>query len=418
MSNDYLWDKSGRPDDETKELEDLLAPLAHDAPLDELRRARGARRDHATAQEPIARRRTKMIIFDKRIIGAAAFTAAALGLLVIALYKRDRPAIHHHTDHRPPVGLGRPLAKTPRVAPVAPTTGADLAITAGESAWIHVPFGAVDVEIQSPCDAEVELSIVTRVLMLRGQIGDPTALQTESNGTIVVGTPSSDGKATTYHLTPGLDPSNGMYEYTSRCVGHPPAAGKIVVDNVNASEPIGPYTNARVFNNSITKDSIHLLGTVMPGARVSIGAKQIELRPADPAGIDPPIYPTFIVDVPVSPERRVTAVRVDDVNGAHFYVIRASSMTVMQSCAKKMAVPQQDALKRASHGDHAGALHILVTAMTDCKPDRDMLSLAVEYACKARNAEAARKYWRLLPAEQQRAVDSACQRNGITFDAP
>src|SRR5688572_15864294 len=37
MSDDYLWDRSGSTDPEVARLEKLLAPLAHDAPLDELR---------------------------------------------------------------------------------------------------------------------------------------------------------------------------------------------------------------------------------------------------------------------------------------------------------------------------------------------------------------------------------------------
>ena len=37
MSDDYLFDRSGKPDPDVERLEKLLAPLAHDAPLDELR---------------------------------------------------------------------------------------------------------------------------------------------------------------------------------------------------------------------------------------------------------------------------------------------------------------------------------------------------------------------------------------------
>jgi hypothetical protein len=33
MSDDYLWDRSGTPEPDVKQLEDLLAPLRHDAPL-------------------------------------------------------------------------------------------------------------------------------------------------------------------------------------------------------------------------------------------------------------------------------------------------------------------------------------------------------------------------------------------------
>src|SRR5688572_13078459 len=37
MSDDYLWDRSGPPDPDVAKLETLLSPLAHDAPLDEMR---------------------------------------------------------------------------------------------------------------------------------------------------------------------------------------------------------------------------------------------------------------------------------------------------------------------------------------------------------------------------------------------
>jgi hypothetical protein len=40
MSDDYLWNRSGTPDPDVEKLEKLLAPLAHDAPLDQLRARR------------------------------------------------------------------------------------------------------------------------------------------------------------------------------------------------------------------------------------------------------------------------------------------------------------------------------------------------------------------------------------------
>ncbi|HEY5926937.1 MAG TPA: FecR domain-containing protein [Kofleriaceae bacterium] len=43
MSDDYLFDRSGKPDPDVERLEKLLAPLAHDAPLDELRGRRKRR---------------------------------------------------------------------------------------------------------------------------------------------------------------------------------------------------------------------------------------------------------------------------------------------------------------------------------------------------------------------------------------
>ncbi|HEX5061982.1 MAG TPA: FecR domain-containing protein [Kofleriaceae bacterium] len=43
MSDDYLFDRSGPPDPDVAKLEKLLAPLRHDAPLDELRMRRKRR---------------------------------------------------------------------------------------------------------------------------------------------------------------------------------------------------------------------------------------------------------------------------------------------------------------------------------------------------------------------------------------
>src|SRR5262245_26572989 len=42
--DDYLWDKSGPADPDVARLEKLLAPLAHDAPVDELRVYKARRR--------------------------------------------------------------------------------------------------------------------------------------------------------------------------------------------------------------------------------------------------------------------------------------------------------------------------------------------------------------------------------------
>lgn len=43
MSDDYLWDRSGTPDPDVAKLEGLLSPLAHTAPLDEVRMRRPRR---------------------------------------------------------------------------------------------------------------------------------------------------------------------------------------------------------------------------------------------------------------------------------------------------------------------------------------------------------------------------------------
>src|SRR5260370_17289747 len=66
MWEDDRWERSGAPDRDVKQLEDLLAPLRHDAPLDELRLR--------------ARRRTR-----PWLVGAvvAAVAAAALAIVIV-----------------------------------------------------------------------------------------------------------------------------------------------------------------------------------------------------------------------------------------------------------------------------------------------------------------------------------------------
>jgi hypothetical protein len=411
----------------------LAASFANDAPPDELRLAKRRRLElaHATAQEPVAappasgRKRGKMNFFDKRIMGAATLIAVAFGLIGVTVYKRhtDASASKRH-DPGPSVDLGRSSAVAPRFSPVAPTTGADLAITEGESVWIHAPFGgAVEIEIQSQCNAEVELSRASNVMVVReSERADASALSTKSSGSIIAGTKSPDGRASTYHLSPSVDlidrDHDGVYVYTSRCPEQPPLHGNIVVDRVDISEPIGGsvrpetsswFANAQV-DSGVVEHGIHVFGTVLPGARVSIGTTSLALGPAEPTGSDTPIYLTFTTDVPGSPEHVV--VRVDDANGTHFYVRQPSG-----ACTTTMTAPKQTAAMLDAQGYHSGALGVFETVMAACKPDLHTLSLAFEYACKASDTEAARKYWRKLPADLQRTLEPLCARNEITREA-
>jgi hypothetical protein len=82
-----------------------------------------------------------------------------------------------------------------------------------------------------------------------------------------------------------------------------------------------------------------------------------------------------------------------------------------------MTAPKQTAATLDAQGYHAGALGVFETVMAACKPDRQTLSLAFEYSCKAGDTEAARKYWRQLPAALQRTLQPLCARNGITRKA-
>jgi hypothetical protein len=157
---------------------------------------------------------------------------------------------------------------------------------------------------------------------------------------------------------------------------------------------------------------MHVFGTVLPGARVSIGTTPLALAPADPTGSDSPIYPTFTTEVPVSPDHPVVAVRVDDANGTHFYVLQPSG-----TCTTTMTAPKQTAAMLDAQGYHTGALKVFESVMATCKPDRQTLSLAFEYACKARDSEAARKYWRKLPADLQHTLEPLCALNEISREA-
>jgi hypothetical protein len=442
MSNDYLWDRSGIPDLDIKWLEELLAPLAHDAPLDEVRLAKGRRGGQpvrATAQEPVeappasGRAKGKMNFFDKRIIGTATLTAA-ICIFGVTLYEHHDRAPHRQSEYvaAPDARIAvstHPFPWTPPSPPVSPTTGADLAISAGESARIHVPFGAVDVEIKSKCNAEVEMSVVTGSGLKPGAhpgdlptvvAGPPSESHSLGGDPVIAGTDSPDGRTHTYHLVP-VFPS-GMVQYTAQCLGQPLMHGVLDIDRDDANEPIGPITNARVFSDADmgAEHAIHVLGTVLPGASVSISGKPVTLQPPEPGSYDDlPIAPTFSADVPISAEHPVVAVRVDDAMGTHFYVSRRS-ISMIPSCetdqagVRTMAEAKQTAAKLDAQRDHAAALRTLKAAITRCTPDRDTLSLALEYACKAGDVDAARTFWRKVPQELQRTLEPVCVRSDIS----
>ena len=457
MPNDYLWDRAGTPDLETKWLEELLAPLAHDAPLDELRLAKGRRSElmRATAQEPVdatraGRTKGKMNIFDKRIVGAAAVTAAASALLGVTAWK------NHGDSHGPPpfqppmIALAPSFAITPHASPVAPTTGADLAITAGESAKIHVPLGAVDVEIRSTCNAEVQMSVVTglgsdfafarpgdppelavkaMVRRLRGEPGHVVAAPASQSripegDPIVAGTSSPDGRTTTYRLAPGIEPL-GMVQYTARCVGRAPLHGVLEIDREDGHGPVGTITNARVFDdaNNLTMEElalagghINVFGSVLPGATVSIDGEAVLLEPAEPGGHDDPfLAQEFHSSRQISADHPVVVTRVDDAHGTQFYVARrAMTAPGVAACTTAMTAPKQTAAELDARGDHAGALRTIEAMMKTCQPDRDTWSVALQYACEAGDVEAARTYWRKLPGELRGEHEATCEQHSIT----
>jgi hypothetical protein len=74
--HDYLWDRSGEPDPEVARLEKLLAPLAHDAPLDEMRLRRGQKRGRVLW-----------------LISGVAVAAAAAVMVLVWWRSPDSPAV-------------------------------------------------------------------------------------------------------------------------------------------------------------------------------------------------------------------------------------------------------------------------------------------------------------------------------------
>jgi hypothetical protein len=457
MASDYLWDRAGTPDLEIKWLEELLAPLAHDAPLDELRLTKGRRAlARATAQEPVdvapTRGRTKgtMNIFDKRIVGGAALTAAAFGLLAVSAVKSHVSPPPPPAWHAPMIALAPSFANTPHASPVVPTTGADLAIRAGESAKIHVPIGVVDVEIRSTCNAELLMSVVTYAgpefamarpgappelalsAVLRRLSGEPPrTVPGPASGSyipegdpVVAGSTSVDGRTTRYRLAPGIQPM-GMVQYTARCVGQSPLHGVLEIDREDGHGPVGPITNARVFDDTndlspeefaLAGGRIDVFGSVLPGATVAIDGENMILEPAEPGSHgDPFLVQEFRSTRNITADHPVVVTRVDDAHGTQFYVSRRTIVgTGLTACTTAMTEPKQTAAALDARGDHAGALRTIEGMIKTCQPDRDTLSIALEYACKAGNLEAARTYWRKLPGELRGELETTCAQHSLT----
>jgi hypothetical protein len=292
-----------------------------------------------------------------------------------------------------------------------------------------VPSGAVDVEIHSACRADVEMTISTGGGLEYAHPGDPDSpvhfvplppAESRALGgePVVVGAQSADGRVTTYHLVPDVT-DIGVVQYTARCADGPATHGVIQLDRDDASAPIAPITNARIYperavQRGMLSHGIHVFGTVLPGARVSIGARTIALQPADPAAGDLPVGSTFSTDVPLTPQHVVAAVRVDDAMGTHFYVVHPT--VVIDSCVDAIDAPKKTAAKLDAQGDPAGALKTLAAAIAACTPDRKILALAFTYACKAGDAHAATKYWRKLPRELKPTLEGECGRRGISRD--
>ena len=409
MSNDYLWNRSGIPDLDVKALEDTLAPLAHDAPLDELRTMKARKRElvRATAQEP-EQPRGKMRIFDKYVIGGASLVVAAIALVAVFAVDRHRATSSSHDDAVAALAMPRQtatmFAMTPHDGPVAPTAGADLAFTAGESARIHVPFGSVTVEIQTPCT-----SVVTVWAGRELEADHPEDPFISHLFAVSEADPGAASRTHTFQL------GAGRFEYAALCLGRPSMAGTLIVDHDDSHDPIKDNTNARVFSLDGTMTApggrIHVFGVVMPGARVFTGATPIPLEAVDPDLEDPAIDLSFTTDIPVTRDHLVAAVRVDDARGTNFYVIHPAEL-VMYSCDAMF--PIGEAEQRDIAGDHAGALAVIQRALQRCAPSAETWSIALTYACKARDVAAARTYWHKLLAEGQTAGLPVCEQNGIT----
>ncbi len=81
--DDFLWDGSGTPDADVADLQKTLAPLAHNAPLDEVRLARAYRETPITAQE--ARNSSSRSGRQSPVLLAAAVCSAGLCVAAIVL---------------------------------------------------------------------------------------------------------------------------------------------------------------------------------------------------------------------------------------------------------------------------------------------------------------------------------------------
>jgi hypothetical protein len=110
MSDDYLWDRSGKPDPDVARLEKLLAPLAHEAEWRAPPLAAGV----SPPADPRAPRR-RLPARRAWIAGGALALAAAIAIAVGVLQSRsDVPARQAQTS--PPTGLASSSPSAPAAA--------------------------------------------------------------------------------------------------------------------------------------------------------------------------------------------------------------------------------------------------------------------------------------------------------------
>ena len=190
--DDYLWDRSGPADPDVKRLEELLSPLAHDRPLDELRMKRPRRRAPWIAGAAVAIAAAAVLVLWLRTrapeggCGGYAFTKegsagclpvggtldtgtasaeiaiATIGTANLAPGTRIRLDVSEH-DKRQQLHLERGKMHARVIAPprifaiTTPSTGVtDLGceytveIDAKGKGWIEVQSGRVELETSAP----------------------------------------------------------------------------------------------------------------------------------------------------------------------------------------------------------------------------------------------------------------------------
>ncbi len=326
----------------------------------------------------------KMNQTDARTIGVTALTAAAVSLVTVVVYEGHVKVGGSHGQPTVIVQPGSTYTVTPPttrlveppIVGASPAIVADLRITAGESATIHVAAPPLSVQLDMP-----------------------------DGCTLFVGDTRQMNTAVT--LDEGVHP----YRLDCKIASQTGQSGALTVVVDTAQAPVaaenadGPVL--RIDQIEWSDDRTFIRGQATPRASLST------------SGIDWPVLDGFFV-VALPPEQ-VASLRLEHVKrGVHYFVLRKSQAvaagprTVGPPCdAAKL---RDQAIDRTNLGQHAAALVLYERALA-CKPgDAGLTRLAFMSACNALDQPKANKLFQKLSVADRAKYKGICGRNQIDVD--
>jgi hypothetical protein len=398
-----------------------------------------------------------------RVMSGVALTAAAVALVSATVYEghvkattgdgtvvvlpQNRATIADNGSRLEIAGLDQlardqarlvDLVAAERGFPLKAKRG-DLAIVPGQSAVIRVTAGVlgldtsgVDVEFQAPCELRVDMH------------GDPKSGPSEqiasaSNGILM------------------MPLQHGKHEYTASCTGGPPMTGtlEVVTDDCRHQYCTDEHErllklDAPDLGTPFAAPTVHVAGTVVDGATLSIGGDVIAIdndhafaidlsyaanqtvvlrvdhptrgtefyvqhsAPAGAATVAKPPAPA-VIDIHPDPKH------VGNKAGARQIGPHEIEVTIPDVHRSPLPSPDQcdaaklvaDGAESSSEGNNTSALKKFEAAY-ECKADTHTLSLAFMASCNAENVRRARFWWRKMSTMEQDHLVVMCMRARIT----